>query len=508
MRTPAAALVLGAGAGPPDPSQARALDAAPGLAVPFVDLLEPLLESRLGEAGNIPRERHIALAPAGLAQRLPGVERAVQATIDRLAAFELGETLARRFGILRRPGRRRVPLLRLPRGVAGEALMLVRRALVHVAQAFPEPRVRLGRFDHRRALLVRRRHRDALMDRLIDRPRIGQAVRQPREPLVQRLPERDAIEDVRGLGDAAERRDMPGARLAVDPARLDQAGLQAATSQAEPDKRSGTIDGREARTTTRLCDLCYPPRRDRRPPRRLRVTCGLSGGRIMPDGDGGSLRLTYAQLAEARGISKASAERLVRNRKWPRLLGNDGVAIVIVPPGEAAPGASPGSWGGKPGRRRPPRNPPPDHAPDPLPDFRGMIEAAVAPIRAQLDHERARADQAEETAAALRAELVDLRMAEQAAANLAEYGTAQAADLRKRLEAAEQRASDERNRADRAETRADEERNRTGAVEQRASATEAAERIAHAEATGLRAELDARREWSLARRLRWALRRR
>jgi hypothetical protein len=61
----------------------------------------------------------------------------------------------------------------------------------------------------------------------------------------------------------------------------------------------------------------------------------------MPEGNGQSLRLTYAQLAEARGISKASAERLVRARKWPRILGNDGIVIVIVPSGEAAPGSCP-----------------------------------------------------------------------------------------------------------------------------------------------------------------------
>src|SRR4051794_35072176 len=149
----------------------------------------------------------------------------------------------------------------------------------------------------------------------------------------------------------------------------------------------------------------------------------------MPEGDGQSLRLTYAQLAEARGISKASAERLVRARKWPRILGNDGVAIVIVPPGETAPG----SGGGKPGGRirhgRPPRNPPPNHAPDLPPDFRGMIDAAIAPIREQLDR-------AEQKVAALQTELVELRIAERAAASLAEYATGEAADLRQRLDAA------------------------------------------------------------------------
>jgi hypothetical protein len=131
----------------------------------------------------------------------------------------------------------------------------------------------------------------------------------------------------------------------------------------------------------------------------------------MPDDGAASLRMTYAQLADARGITKASAERLVRNRKWPRVRGNDGVAIVIVPPGQAAPGAAPGSGGGQPGGRRRPGHPPPD----PLPDIRGAIEAAVAPLREQLEHERKRADDAEKQVAAMRAELVEARVAERVA---------------------------------------------------------------------------------------------
>jgi chromosome segregation ATPase len=104
-------------------------------------------------------------------------------------------------------------------------------------------------------------------------------------------------------------------------------------------------------------------------------------------------------------------------------------------------------------------------APDPPPDFRGMIEAAVAPIREQLER-------AEQETATLRAELAELRLSEQAAQNLAEYGTAQAVDLRKRLEAAEQRGDDERDRADRAEKRADEERARADRERDRADQTE------------------------------------
>src|SRR3954453_5447440 len=124
----------------------------------------------------------------------------------------------------------------------------------------------------------------------------------------------------------------------------------------------------------------------------------------MPEGDGQSLRLTYTQLAGARGISRASAERLVRARKWPRILGNNGVAIVIVPPGEASPGSgggsAPGSGGGKPGGRRRPRtlphDPLQDHALEPPPDIRGVIEAAITPLREQLEYDRERANRAEQ----------------------------------------------------------------------------------------------------------------
>jgi len=109
-----------------------------------------------------------------------------------------------------------------------------------------------------------------------------------------------------------------------------------------------------------------------------------------------------------------------------------------------------------------------------------MIEAAVAPIRGQLesinqrvesvDH---RADRAEQRADSLQAQLADAQASERHALELVKYVTAEAGEQRKR--------------ADNAAT---------------------AERIARDEAAGLRAELDARREWGLRRRLRWALSRR
>jgi uncharacterized membrane protein len=56
-----------------------------------------------------------------------------------------------------------------------------------------------------------------------------------------------------------------------------------------------------------------------------------------------------------------------------------------------------------------------------------MIEAAVAPLREQLQHERGRAERAEEQVFTLRSELAGARIAEQLA-------MAEAADLRRRLD--------------------------------------------------------------------------
>ena len=56
-----------------------------------------------------------------------------------------------------------------------------------------------------------------------------------------------------------------------------------------------------------------------------------------------------------------------------------------------------------------------------------MIEAAVAPLREQLAHERGRADRAEQQIEALRSELTEARIAERVAAT-------EATDLRRQLD--------------------------------------------------------------------------
>ena len=49
----------------------------------------------------------------------------------------------------------------------------------------------------------------------------------------------------------------------------------------------------------------------------------------------GARRMTYAELADMRRISAASAERLVRRKGWVRTTGNDGVVRVLIPLTEA-----------------------------------------------------------------------------------------------------------------------------------------------------------------------------
>ena len=168
-------------------------------------------------------------------------------------------------------------------------------------------------------------------------------------------------------------------------------------------------------------------------------------------------RMTYAELAEARGITTGSAEQLARRRRWPRQLGNDGMVRVTVPLGEdhviprhKGPMKVPDIGEGEG-----------DMTPPDIGEVIGQaVREAVAPLAAQLEQERGRADR-------LWLELLEARVSER----MAERVAAEAVELRKR--------------ADDATT---------------------AERVARAEADGLRAELGARREWGLRRRLRWALR--
>jgi len=147
-------------------------------------------------------------------------------------------------------------------------------------------------------------------------------------------------------------------------------------------------------------------------------------------------RMTHTELGAARGISPKSAERLAQRRRWPRQIGSDGTARVVVPIGED---------------RVTLRRQGLSSARDIGHVLGAAIRDIVAPLSAQLEQERARADRAEDKADRLQAELVELRVSERSAADLAEYATGEATNLRQRLDTAEQRAGEERARADQGE---------------------------------------------------------
>jgi hypothetical protein len=247
----------------------------------------------------------------------------------------------------------------------------------------------------------------------------------------------------------------------------------------------------------------------------------------------GTRRMTYAELAAARNISVPAARRLTLRHHWHKQLGNDGIVIVSVPLLALEKTRKTTKLFGATSRHSDKRH---DATSDTVRDARTDIasdpgsdptrnpairalEHAVEGLFGQFgdanqraDRAEERADRAEQGAATLRTELVDLRIAEQAANNLAEIATAQAGDLRNRLEASEQRA--DRLHGELVEARAAERKAidlvryaTAEASDQRKRADDAvdAERIARDEAAGLRAELEARQQWGLRRRLRWAL---
>src|SRR5829696_2220604 len=59
----------------------------------------------------------------------------------------------------------------------------------------------------------------------------------------------------------------------------------------------------------------------------------------MTDGtlDGTTIRMTYAELATARGISLDAARRLVLRKRWSKQISNDGLTRALVPAEYAEP---------------------------------------------------------------------------------------------------------------------------------------------------------------------------
>lgn len=106
--------------------------------------------------------------------------------------------------------------------------------------------------------------------------------------------------------------------------------------------------------------------------------------------------MSYAEAAEALGISAASVKQKARRGRWPRQVGNDGKARVAVPSDLLQ----------VKGATTPPTSPPTSTVSTPLvnPVHEALtrLEGEVAGLRLALDAERRRADAAEARAVELR----------------------------------------------------------------------------------------------------------
>ena len=127
--------------------------------------------------------------------------------------------------------------------------------------------------------------------------------------------------------------------------------------------------------------------------------------------------MTYGQLAAARRINRASAERLARREKWRRQKGNDGFARVLVPLTFIEPA-------GDKTRDNPPHEQ--GEAP-PGTDAIAALQAAVTMLGEQLAHERTRADTAQAHLDGLRSKLADAQAELAAAMDVADRANLQVA---------------------------------------------------------------------------------
>lgn len=121
--------------------------------------------------------------------------------------------------------------------------------------------------------------------------------------------------------------------------------------------------------------------------------------------DPATIAMTYAELAKRLSIKPESAKRMAQRRKWHRVIGNDGIALVHVPASVAR------------------RNVPDDVTHDVAPDASPLVIAPVTPdlaprvahlegllegMREQIEAERGRADAEKGRADAAEARITDI----------------------------------------------------------------------------------------------------
>jgi hypothetical protein len=182
----------------------------------------------------------------------------------------------------------------------------------------------------------------------------------------------------------------------------------------------------------------------------------LFGGISMHEAQEGEW-MTYVEVGQRFGITAAAARMYANPRGWERRTPNacGDRARVLVPVEvnvQPRPALFPERAGNEIARNQ--GTPSEDDQPNDTLNVQ-VIELAIEALTARAADDRARADRAEEEVASLRAEVVETRMAEVEADMAAKAATAEVSDLRKQLEATEQRAVEERGRADRERDRAD-----------------------------------------------------
>jgi hypothetical protein len=197
----------------------------------------------------------------------------------------------------------------------------------------------------------------------------------------------------------------------------------------------------------------------------------------MTDTGGDDRWMTFAELAEARGISRASASKLVRRKKWRRQTDNRGTVRILVPP-DAMDGPLDRQADSPPAR--------PSVSPMDISRMVSAFETAVTTLREQLAHEKARADAEKSRADALSARINVER-------DRADAVIVQFEQVRRVLREAEagltaERAAKATAEAEATELRQAVDQSRAEATQDRQARTEAeqAAQAAEAEATRLR----------------------
>ena len=135
--------------------------------------------------------------------------------------------------------------------------------------------------------------------------------------------------------------------------------------------------------------------------------------------------LSYAELAEIRGIDRESAIRLARKHRWQKQPGNDGTIRAAVPRAFLDP-------------KKPLREEPREDALEELREESGRkisaLEARIEVLTEVVAHERGRADTLDAELKTTREQITDLKLAEAVARTRAEGAEAEAARLRKQAE--------------------------------------------------------------------------